>query len=137
VKVKDLIESVEKSTSDCRTFLAEFFKKTPDLITGIYGGADGEEVLKAAVIPKNWKRRSKGKPGGTNSQLSGDTYYVWEEGKPYPKGPSYYKGVPLKASEVLNERIFVLCEETYEDGVIFLVLETKDGNLFVSEYLGD
>lgn len=136
MNIRELTESVEKSTADCKMFLADFFKETPDLITQIFAGDPvGQEAL--TIKPKNWKRRSKGIPGGVNSNLRGAAYNVWEKGKAYPRGPSYGRNTDLKSSEVKNERVFILSEEKYENSIVFLVLETHEGKLYMGEYLGD
>lgn len=125
------------TTADCKKFLVDFFTSTPDLIVGIYESSVGHAALKSALVASKWKRRSKCTPGGIDSALSGDHYEVFEKGKDYPKGPNYYAGAPIPSVQVLCERVFVLDEDTYDTAIAFLVIETKEGQLFLGEYVGD
>lgn len=44
-----------KTTQDCKKFLVDYFKATPDLIHNIYGDDFGYEVLADSLIENNWK----------------------------------------------------------------------------------
>jgi hypothetical protein len=126
-----------KSTSDCKKFLVDFFKHTPNLIIQLYDLVEGQEAYSFALDEKNWKRETKCKPLSEASYIQGDITEVWEKGKEYPRGPNYHAGVPLETSKIAVERHFVLKEDVLDSGVIFMVLETYDGQLYLGEYIGD
>jgi hypothetical protein len=129
-----------KTTADCKKFLVDFFKDTPNLIIEIYGrGEDegGKEAFNFSQDVKNWKRDIKCKPGSENSYIHGDTTEVWEKGKSYPRGPSYHAGVGIAVSRIAVERHFTLKEDVLDSGVRFMVLETQEGELLLGEYIGD
>jgi hypothetical protein len=126
-----------KTTSDCKKFLVDFFKQTPNLIIQLYDIEEGQMAYSFALDVKNWKRATKCKPLSDASYIHGPTTEIWEKGKDYPKGPGYHAGIPLETSKIAVERHFVLKEDELGTGVIFMVLETHDGELYLGEYIGD
>lgn len=126
-----------KSTADCKNFLVEFLKETPDLIVNIYDKEDGTIVYSYALNVKNWKREYKCKPSSENSHIQRGNTDVWTKGESYPRGPHYHQGTPLDTSSIAVERHFILKEDILGTGVRFMVLETHDGELFLGEYIGD
>lgn len=126
-----------KTTDDCKKFLVDFFKATPNLIVQLYDIVEGQIAYSFALDAKNWKRSTKCKPLSDASYIHGDKTEVWKKGDEYPKGPGYHTGIPLETSKIAVERHFVLKEDELGTGVIFMVLETHDGELYLGEYIGD
>lgn len=126
------------TTADCKKFLAEFFKATPDLIVKLYGepssaNTTGTEALAAALNEKNWIRVSKRKPDEETAD-----YEAFIKGEKYPQGPMY-RGLmhPLSVEDVVAERRFVLLPSEYDTAIQFLVLEDSFGHLHLGDYIGD
>jgi hypothetical protein len=97
-----------KTTADCKKFLVDFFRSTPDLITGLYDKPEADMVLKWSLNEKNWKRQSKCPVFGLSSSQLYNPVQVYEKGKSYPGGPHHHRGVPLSIQDEASERHFVL-----------------------------
>lgn len=129
-----------KTVDECKKFLIDFFKSTPGLITGIYNPENGKEVLNDALVENNWRHEAQYSPENSESyinQYDQDNYEVWQKGYNYYRGPSYYQGNPLLPSRIAHEHTFWLFPEKYDSGVMFLVLEDKQGQLYLGNYIGD
>ena len=125
------------TTQQCKRFLVDFFKETPDLIKKIYENEEGIEIFSDALIEKNWKRVSKCKPGSENSYVEKEGYSFFEKSIGYPRGPDYYIPSYIKREDVSVERVFTLLEDKYENSIMFIVVETKLGELFLGQFVGD
>lgn len=130
-----------KTTSDCKQFLADFFKATPNLLKKIYGDDDTEAqemVYKMGVVPKNWSREWKGQPKSENSYIREQTKTaIYKKGEEYLRGPSYGGTNEISVADIAVIRHFVLREDIFDSGVSYIVIETHKGELFLGEYIGD
>jgi hypothetical protein len=129
-----------KTTSDCKKFLVDFFKKTPNLLTKIYGDDDIETqnlAYSKGIISNNWSRTWKGKPKSNNSYINGDYAKIYVEGEIYSRGPEYGPFNNILTSDIAVERHFSLKREIFDSSICYVVIENHSGDLFLGEYIGD
>ena len=132
---------MKKTTEDCKNFLAQWFKNHPDFPRGFQAYDDEhqgieEEQQKAAWLlacnPKKWKRVEK--------HLHGSYYFCDNFGGQYSVqrvvlGQAISLNMP--ADNFTVERKFVCAEDRLEGRIAFLVLEDKQGNLYMGNDVGD
>lgn len=127
-----------KSTADCKAFLVGFFAKNPSVVLSIFGpgmGAQGQaDLVKDATNPAKWKRTHKCRPGTGPHEMA--TYSLFP---PNVQVARMGYGVMPKApsSAYVAERGFMLDPNTYDTGVMFLVVEDAQGVLSLADYVGD
>jgi hypothetical protein len=102
------------TTADCKKFLVNEITKNPNIIHDIYG--DTTTAINEALVTKNWIREYKCKPDDDVETHDGRT---------------------IAAYKVQAIRRFVLDPATFDTAVIFCVIEDKQGNLILGEYVGD
>lgn len=121
------------STEDCKNFIVDFVKANPSVVISIYGEEIDGLVLDA-TNPKKWKRTYKCKPGGGNYEF--DSYEIFSKNEKISKmGYGGTKTYP--ATGFVSERGFILDENKYDTGIQFVVVESKDGSLYLGDYIGD
>jgi hypothetical protein len=130
-----------KTAAECKDFLVDFFKATPNMITEIYGsGPDeyGPEAFKLSQNPKNWKRTLQCKPGSEKAHIQTNYTTYWIKGNPWPEGYGYgIHARDIDFDHIAVERHFTLKEDVLGEGVSYIVLETIGGELLLGEYVGD
>lgn len=116
------------TTADCKKFLTEQIANNPVIINEIFKG--DPQVIMDALDVKKWSRESKFSPTG-NHDYAEPEYEVWR--------PMYGRSqtVTIPATDLNAVRRFILDPEQYDTGVIFNVLEDKQGNLILGQYVGD
>lgn len=126
------------TTNDCKKFLVSFFTNSPYMVGKIYDGVQEESVKKDAINIEKWKRESKMSSQDENSifNVFGE-YRIYKPGLRFERGPHYAPSEPFPVQDVVCERVFILDPDTYEDGVKFVVIEDKNGNLHLGPYIGD
>jgi hypothetical protein len=127
-----------KTTADCKKFLADFMTENNSIVLSIFGKIPEwvtEDIIDAATTAKKWKRFYKCKPGGGNYEF--DVYSIFSRDIPIKR--MGYDGLSNKkpATDFVSERGFMLDPDEYDTGVAFAVLEDKDGNLHLGDYIGD
>jgi len=126
------------SSQDCKNFLANFFKKNPQILKEGFG--NDPTVQKLAENPKNWKRRYKCKPGKDyydslyQDKLDGnENYLIFIDGYPGNKWMDGHKR--MFPHNFIAERGFYC--DPLEEQLSFIVLEDKEGKLYLGNYIGD
>lgn len=129
------------STSDqAKQLLADYFRSMPYTDMGAYDSTledatEDEEQLSAwklATNPKKWKRLTKYKD--IEGMISG-SYETLEAQVLNSK--SEYEPVRLPREDFVLFREFVCAEDRLGTSLRYLVLEDKQGKLFVGENIGD
>jgi hypothetical protein len=120
MKVKPLVEA-KVTTADCKEFLAQTFTDKPEIITELWGD---ETAVGHAQDPKLWVRVFKSNPMSTKSD-----YYL----EAYP----LHEGGEIEGSKLAAVRMFVLDPHYFDSAIQFMVLEGKDGKLYLGEEMGD
>jgi hypothetical protein len=117
------------STADCKKFIVDFLRDTPEQVVSILT----EDGFTDALNVKNWKREWKCKPGGGEGEY--DEYRIVQRGSRYNRwgDPHSCKRVP--ASQFVAERRFDC--DPFEGQFAFLVLEDANGDLHFGDYVGD
>lgn len=119
--------TIKITTADCKKFLAEQVIKNPNIVREIF--QDLNTAIAEASNPKKWQRESKFNPTGDNDRVQ-DHYNLW-----CPEyGPS--KG-SVPATDLVSVRIFWLDPNQFDTAVMFMVLEDRNGQLHLGEYVGD
>jgi hypothetical protein len=124
------------TTASCKNFIADFIKENPSIVNSIYGEYANKipDLINHATNPSKWKRMYKCKPSNGNYEF--DEYTIYSKTNNYSR--MGYDVLPTRpASEFVSERGFYLDPETYDTGVAFVVIEDKNGNLFLGDYIGD
>jgi hypothetical protein len=123
------------NTKDCKQYLADFVQKNPSIVTSIYGGEyEPVGLLQDATNPNKWKRDYKCNPGGGRYEF--DEYSMFDQ-HTIIKRMGYDRLKKMPATNFVAERGFYLNPDIYDTGVAFVVLEDKDGNLHLGDYIGD
>lgn len=117
------------TTADCKKFLVEQVKANPYIIHDIF--RDYINGFPEALDVKKWKRESKFNPDpAKGSDYADDNYELW-----YPRmGPG--RG-SKHHTELVSVRRFWLDPDEYDTMIMFNVLEDKNGQLWLGEYVGD
>lgn len=123
------------STKDCIAWLIQEIQNNPDIVTSHYVDAHEKDlVLHLASYAENWKRTFKCGPQ-SNSEHSLDEYYVDAKGTNYNKWGEAQERYLMDISSISQVRGFEL--KPMEGGIAFMVLEDKNQNLHLGEFLGD
>jgi hypothetical protein len=117
---------IKISTADCRKFLVSEITKNPDIIHWIYG--DTTTAIAEALVEKNWKREAKFSPT-SDHHYADDSYEVLGEDRRNPR--------VFLPHDLVCVRTFCLLPSKFDTAVKYNILEGKDGNLYLSEYVGD
>lgn len=140
------------TTADCKKFLVNFFEKNPSVVTSVFYTAGKPmtadeiasklELEQWAINPKMWSRRSKYRVGGKNDNLfpysRNGIYETLVYSINVPVRRSGYDGTThVVKSQFVWVREFFLNDDVLEGQCGFAVLEDKDGNLHLGEYVGD
>lgn len=123
-------------TEDCRKFLVMFFVANPQIIQAIYSTsstADIAEVQAAAATIKEWKREYKCRPGKGDREF--ESYTIHDHGCQMNRWAEPINATKRSPKDFVWERGFRLYPT--EDGVKYVVLEDKDGLLYLGDYIGD
>ena len=124
------------STADCKNFLVLFFSTNPQIIQALYITSSAKEIADmqaAATTITEWKREYRCRPGKGDYEF---TYYtIYEPGCQLNRWAEPIDAPMRSTIDFAWERGFRL--DSSEDGVKFVVLEDKDGNLFLGNYIGD
>jgi hypothetical protein len=121
-------------TKDCKQFLANFVKNNPSIVVSIYGNFVMNDLIQDATDPSKWKRVYKCKPGGGRYEF--DEYSMFDQNVHISR-MGYERLAKKPADNFVSERGFYLDPDIYDTGVAFVVLEDKDGNLYLGDYIGD
>lgn len=126
------------TTATCKAFLAHFVRDNPSVLFSIYGtdmSAHAKTTLLAhGTTPNRWKRIHKCSPGGGLYQF--DSYGIFTTSHVITRmGFDRLPEVPI--ANFVAERGFSLDPDIYDTGVAFVVLEDRDGNLHLGDYIGD
>lgn len=134
------------TTDDCKEFLVTFFQKHPEIIETIYGDMEevyGEDAfdLTAVLKKNNWKRMWKMNAKNTmddwcmrsDSEEKDAFFYVFENDDTAVF--SYEPTGKILLKDVAYGRGFECVP--FDCGVRYIVLEDKNGKLYVGEYIGD
>lgn len=116
-------------------FLVDFFIKSPCLITKLFKSSDSA-LNQDMVNEINWKLESNGTPGDDNSYLNGSVYY-YSPDKIYTEDAQNVSLEEKSLDEFVAEYKYTLMPDKYEDSISFLVLEDKNGEIFLGEFVGD
>jgi len=126
------------ATQDCKNFIAKFIQDNPSLVISIYGkeycNEEMPELIADATNPKKWKRLYKCKPG--NGDYEFDEYSLFDRNI-HVAQMGYGRMKTRPATEFVSERGFILDEDKYDTGVAFAIVEDKEGNLHLADYIGD
>lgn len=106
------------TTADCKKFLVKEITKNPNIIHDIY--EDKITAIKEALVEKNWIRESKFNPNVVDKE----NYYT-------------KNNLQIKSEDLVTIRKFCLLPRVFDTAVAFYVLEDKNGNLILGEYVGD
>ena len=107
-----------------QNFVADYFKVNPNEITQLFNKAEGSEVLDDAVIAGNWSLDDE-------SVLFGDEL---DEEERLDKLERLNKKYGNKIKEFHR---LALLNDKYDGQVVYLILESNTGQLFMNEYVGD
>ena len=122
------------STDDCRSFIADFQKRNPQIEQARYDGELDEEALTALTDPNNWKRQHKVRPSSNTDEHEPKTSYgVYIDGLDVNRHAEHH--ARIVANEIAWERRFDCAP--FDGQVAYLILETHDGSLLFGEYVGD
>lgn len=125
------------NTADCKKFLTDMIAKDPSIVldAGAIEWFDFEteqeeqkqrqRFMRDATNPAKWRRISKQRANPHDLSVHDDHY------------GGYRGGLRVPVNDVSYVRIFALDPQHYDSAVAFMVLELKDGSLFLGEYIGD
>ena len=123
--------------NDCKDFLASFFKNNSHIILeGLFPGMSDEEnqqVISDISEPDGWELRYKAKPGCSDYEFR--EYAIYEDGTKVSRWGEAVPYVKRPLSDFVTEWAFDL--EKSEGQVAYVVLEDKEGQLHVGDYIGD
>jgi hypothetical protein len=133
---KDIFMTI--TTQDCKVFISNLISKNTSIVISIYGTQYAQEnqkdLVSHATDPKKWKRSYKCKPGGGNYEF--EDYQIFTP-ETHIDRMGYQSLKTMPKSDFVSERGFYLDPDHYDTGVGFVVLEHKNGDLYLGDYIGD
>ena len=129
----------QTNTPQCKNFLAGFFCRNPQIIDALMGANtppnDRITIMTLALQANCWKRVHRCRPGCGDYEIQ--VYTMYEDGTQVNRWADPVPVVKRGADDFVVERCFVCAPNDLEDMIKFIVLEDKDGNLHVGDYVGD
>jgi len=117
------------TTADCKKFLADYFQNNLDALKERFGDDDDPEYIehlqKIGSKPGEWIREWKAKPQGKDMN-----WYSTQTGFTTTQGEKTF-------GEIESVRCFVLDPAWFDTAVRYLVIEGKDGNLYLGDMIGE
>lgn len=125
------------STADCKKFLVDFLSKNRQIVLAYFPDESGSpSALIEALNVNNWKREYKRKAGsGNDYNPEFDEYNIYLDGAIINRYGDAIGCPTLPVREFAWERRFNC--DPFEGGLAFIVLENKQGELFLADYVGD
>lgn len=118
------------STEDCRAFLVDVFRNHISLVAKMKYDIVKKEQYESALNPKLWKRYTKCKPSMSNN-IDHEGFYCGVI------DVETHKASDPHHTEFVCEREFFLMNDVEGDKLAFVVLENKEGKLFLGPDIGD
>lgn len=121
------------STADCKKFLGDFHRRNPQIMRAIFGNGCDQTLLQMVADSKNWKRSYKCNPGKGRYEF--DEYCLFVDGCQLNRWGDASPIVRRPTSDFVSERGFDC--DPLNGQVAYVVLEDTEGNLHLSNYIGD